>query len=114
MAPADLESWGWRIPFLFGVLIGPIGIYIRNNIDDATAPPAAKQRIVGSGSVCASRSFAWCSAVGAIAVTTSVNYLIVYMPTYVVKTLKLPPSVGFRGGAGRRHRCHLACRRSPE
>jgi MHS family proline/betaine transporter-like MFS transporter len=31
--------------------------------------------------------------IGAIAVTTSVNYLIVYMPTYVVKTLKLPPSV---------------------
>jgi MHS family proline/betaine transporter-like MFS transporter len=29
-------------------------------------------------------------------VTTSVNYLIVYMPTYVVKTLKLPPSVGFQ------------------
>jgi len=45
MTSADLESWGWRIPFLFGVLIGPIGIYIRNNIDDATAPPAAKKRV---------------------------------------------------------------------
>src|SRR5437588_8183666 len=31
MSPADLQSWGWRLPFLFGVLIGPIGIYIRNN-----------------------------------------------------------------------------------
>src|ERR1700679_994633 len=43
MAPADLTSWGWRIPFLFGVLIGPIGIYIRNHLEDATAPPAAQQ-----------------------------------------------------------------------
>src|ERR1700760_156545 len=34
MAPADLNSWGWRIPFLFGVLIGPIGIYIRNHLED--------------------------------------------------------------------------------
>ena len=33
--------------------------------------------------------------IGAIAVSTAVNYLIVYMPTYVVKTLNLPPSVGF-------------------
>src|ERR1700678_2771777 len=34
MTPADLTAWGWRIPFLFGVLIGPIGIYIRNHLDE--------------------------------------------------------------------------------
>ncbi len=95
MSPADLESWGWRIPFLFGVLIGPIGIYIRNNIDDATAPPAAKNESVVT-KVFAEQKLRVLLGIGAIAVTTSVNYLIVYMPTYVVKTLKLPPSVGFQ------------------
>ena len=34
--------------------------------------------------------------IGALAVSTAVNYLIVYMPTYVVKTLNLPPIVGFQ------------------
>lgn len=34
LAPADLESWGWRLPFLFGVLIGPIGYYIRSRVDE--------------------------------------------------------------------------------
>src|SRR6201984_3728699 len=29
LSEAELQSWGWRIPFLFGVLIGPIGLYIR-------------------------------------------------------------------------------------
>ena len=43
MSPEDLQSWGWRLPFLFGVLIGPVGIYIRNHVDDATPPPAGKQ-----------------------------------------------------------------------
>jgi MHS family proline/betaine transporter-like MFS transporter len=33
--------------------------------------------------------------IGALAISTAVNYLIVYMPTYVVKTLSLPPIVGF-------------------
>jgi len=94
MAPADLESWGWRIPFLFGVLIGPIGIYIRNNIDDATAPPAAKNESVVTR-VFAEQKLRVLLGIGAIAVTTSVNYLIVYMPTYAVKTLNLPPIVGF-------------------
>src|ERR1700760_3892127 len=42
LSEGDLHSWGWRIPFLFGVLIGPIGLYIRSHIEDATAPPAAK------------------------------------------------------------------------
>ena len=25
----DLYDWGWRVPFLVGILIGPIGLYIR-------------------------------------------------------------------------------------
>ena len=94
MDPADLQSWGWRIPFLFGVLIGPVGIYIRNHIEDATAPPAAKQDSPVA-EVFARQKVRVLLAIGALAVSTAVNYLIVYMPTYVVKTLNLPPSVGF-------------------
>jgi MHS family proline/betaine transporter-like MFS transporter len=33
--------------------------------------------------------------IGALAISTAINYLIVYMPTYVVKTLNLSPTVGF-------------------
>jgi MFS transporter, MHS family, proline/betaine transporter len=25
----QLHAWGWRIPFLFGLLVGPAGLYIR-------------------------------------------------------------------------------------
>ncbi len=94
MSNSDLESWGWRIPFFFGILIGPVGIYIRNNIDDPTAPPAGKQ---GSPvrEIFLRQKLAVLLGIGALAVSTAVNYLIVYMPTYVVKTFKLPASVGF-------------------
>ena len=34
-------------------------------------------------------------AVGVIATATSVNYLIIYMPTYVVKALHLSPVIGY-------------------
>jgi MFS family permease len=30
----SLQSWGWRIPFILGVLIVPVGIYIRRNLDE--------------------------------------------------------------------------------
>ena len=94
MAPGDLESWGWRLPFLFGVLIGPVGFYIRRHLDDATSPPAA-ERESPVREVFAQQKLRVVLAVGSLAVSTAVNYLIVYMPTYVVKTLKLPPTVGF-------------------
>jgi MHS family proline/betaine transporter-like MFS transporter len=94
VSPADLQSWGWRLPFLFGVLIGPVGIYIRNHIDDALPPPAG-ERTSPVSEVLRRQKLQVLLAIGALAVSTAVNYLIVYMPTYVVKTLHLPPSVGF-------------------
>jgi MFS transporter, MHS family, proline/betaine transporter len=93
MAPADLNSWGWRIPFLFGVLIGPIGIYIRNHLEDATAPPAAQISPVKE--IFLNQKSRVLLGIGALAISTAVNYLIIYMPTYVVKNFNLPPVTGF-------------------
>src|SRR5260221_2561469 len=35
--PATMDAWGWRIPFLLGALIGPVGMYMRRNIDETPA-----------------------------------------------------------------------------
>jgi MFS transporter, MHS family, proline/betaine transporter len=94
LSEADLQSWGWRIPFLFGVLIGPIGLYIRNRIEDPTAPPAAKHD-TPVRTVLMEQKFRTILAIGALAISTAVNYLIIYMPTYVVKTLNLSPTIGY-------------------
>jgi len=94
LSETDLQTWGWRIPFFFGVLIGPVGLYIRNRIEDATAPPAAK-RDTPVRTVFLEQKFRVLLALGALAVSTAVNYLIIYMPTYVVKTLNLSPTIGY-------------------
>jgi len=94
MTPADMNSWGWRVPFLFGVLVGPVGIYIRNHLEDATPPPAGKQDSP-IAELFLRQKLRVILGIGALAISTAVNYLVVYMPTYVVKTLNLPPLVGF-------------------
>ncbi|MGF6571813.1 Predicted arabinose efflux permease, MFS family [Paraburkholderia fungorum] len=33
--PVQLETWGWRLPFLFGILIGPVGWLIRSKVDES-------------------------------------------------------------------------------
>ena len=35
LSAASFESWGWRAPFLAGVLIGPIGVYLRLKCDES-------------------------------------------------------------------------------
>ena len=41
LSPADVAAWGWRVPFLFGLLIGPVGWYIRRNLDESPEFSAA-------------------------------------------------------------------------
>lgn len=94
LAPADLQAWGWRLPFFFGVLIGPIGLYIRNHMEDDAPPPMAEQSSPVK-QVLLHQKRAMLLGIGALAISTAINYLIVYMPTYVVKTLNLPATVGF-------------------
>jgi MFS transporter, MHS family, proline/betaine transporter len=92
MTPAEMQSWAWRIPFLFGILVGPAGIYIRNYLEDAGPPPAKISPIT---EVLLRQKLRVLLGIGALAISTAINYLIIYMPTYVVKTLNLAPVVGY-------------------
>jgi MHS family proline/betaine transporter-like MFS transporter len=40
MSAEDLETWGWRIPFILGLVIGLAGIVLRRHVDDASKPIA--------------------------------------------------------------------------
>ena len=35
LSPDAFATWGWRVPFLLGVLIGPIGVYLRQRVDES-------------------------------------------------------------------------------
>jgi MHS family proline/betaine transporter-like MFS transporter len=37
-----LESWGWRIPFIAGLFIGSVGLYIRKNLSESPLYKKAK------------------------------------------------------------------------
>ncbi|SDS10970.1 MFS transporter [Bradyrhizobium canariense] len=40
---SDYMSWGWRIPFLIGFLVGPLGYYLRTRVADT---PTFRQAVV--------------------------------------------------------------------
>lgn len=39
----SLEAWGWRIPFVIGLAIGPVGIYIRRHLVETWHPDHASR-----------------------------------------------------------------------
>ena len=95
LAPQELQSWGWRVPFLFGLLIGPVGFYIRRHVAETPEFLRAKITATPVRDVVVRQWDRLLLAIGAVVVSTSSNYLILYMPTYAIKELGLPQSTGF-------------------
>lgn len=96
LTTAELESWGWRIPFLFGLMIGPVGLYIRRHIEEAGVSDKERSH-TPVRELFGEHKFRMMLAVGALVLSTSVSYLIIYMPTYAVKQLGLTASIGYTG-----------------
>jgi MHS family proline/betaine transporter-like MFS transporter len=95
LSSSELLSWGWRIPFFFGLLIGPVGLYIRSRMAETPEFVAAETIKTPIRTLIAEQPVAVLIATGASVISNSSNYLILYIPTYAINTLHLPPSTGF-------------------
>lgn len=91
----QLAGWGWRIPFAFGLLLGPIAYYIRSNVDETPEFLAAKTTRSPLRDTFAGQKTRLAIAVGIVVLGTVATYLVLFMPTYGVKQLGLSPSVSF-------------------
>ncbi|MBN3805965.1 MFS transporter [Paraburkholderia sp. Ac-20336] len=112
--PAEhLNSWGWRVPFVFGLLVGPVGYYIRSHLDETPeflalreereaergAREAAGERKAVDTSKDASFANQWVNlllAIGIVAQSTVGVYVLqLYMPLYAVKQLHMAAAASF-------------------
>src|ERR1700760_725661 len=81
LSPEALDAWGWRVPFIFGLVIGPIGLYIRRNMADTEAflhaQKTARRATLGEVFSTHSREVL-CGLGSVIALTVTVYVLIAY------------------------------------
>ena len=90
LTPAQMESWGWRVPFVFGLLIGPVAYYLRTYIDEtpefrsrqASASPLRETVTTQAGAVLV--------GCGLIVVASVAAYTLLFMPTFASRDLGLP------------------------
>jgi len=97
-----LESWGWRVPFVIGILVIPVGLYIRRHLDETSAAPkdgASAQEHAGLGEIFFRHRRMVLAGVLITIGGTSATYIVLhYMTSYAISVLKIPPGISMVAG----------------
>src|SRR5260370_31469060 len=92
----QLVDWGWRIPYFFGMLIGPAGLYVRAKVVDTPEfIEADKPATMPISDLLRRYPLAVLLSLGISIISNSSFYLLLYIPTFGVKQLHLPEYTGF-------------------
>jgi len=91
----QLVDWGWRVPYFFGLLVGPAGLYIRSKMEETPAYMASRREKAPIRELLRDQPVAVVLALGSSIISNSSYYLLLYIPTYGIKQLHLSASTGF-------------------
>jgi MFS transporter, MHS family, proline/betaine transporter len=99
LSAAALGDFGWRIPFIFGLSLGPIAYYIRRKIDES---PEFQPYEAGKSPVRAvvtDHGFRLVLGIAAVVLATVTAYLSLFMPTFAIRQLGVPATVAYTATA---------------
>jgi MHS family proline/betaine transporter-like MFS transporter len=97
LSPADVAAWGWRIPFLVGVLIGPVAWYIRTKADESPLFATTVHAQAPLREVARFDKTRVLIGAGVVAAGAAGSFMNQYMPTYANTTLHLSASQALIG-----------------
>jgi MFS transporter, MHS family, proline/betaine transporter len=91
LSPAAMHDWGWRIPFVLGGLIGPVGWYLRRQMQ--AAAPQQRARLSPMRMLAAHPRAIVCGLLMMAAPSVGIYLTVFYMPAYLVRTLHRPAAI---------------------
>ncbi|NMM36767.1 MAG: MFS transporter [Glaciimonas sp.] len=90
----SMHDWGWRIPFILGMLIGPVGWYIRRQLVETPMEATYRPIRPTLKSVFAQHPRTlWFGILLMAGPSASMYIMVFYIPTYLVTTLHLSPII---------------------
>jgi MFS transporter, MHS family, proline/betaine transporter len=95
LSPEHLMSWGWRVPFIAGLLIVPIGLQLRRKLDESPVfVEKSRERQLSESPILDAATRHWVPVAAGLGLTvfaTVGTYIfLLYMPTHATHTLHLP------------------------
>ncbi|WP_051516587.1 MFS transporter [Herbaspirillum sp. RV1423] len=96
LTPEQVGSWGWRVPFIFGCLIGPVGLYIRNKVSE-TSEFESRKEVQQSPLSEAVRFYKAKIIAGAViaGIGGLASFMNIYMPTFAINNLGVSKDAAF-------------------
>jgi MFS transporter, MHS family, citrate/tricarballylate:H+ symporter len=91
LTPAQLDEFGWRIAFLIGAAIVPVGLMLRRALPETLADPEPPSAPATGGA----RSRVAVLGFGMLASATVIGYVQTYLTTYAADTLGMRPQLAF-------------------
>jgi MHS family proline/betaine transporter-like MFS transporter len=95
MPHSALSEWGFRLPFVLGLLVAPVGLYVRCHVPETARPQDLALQEAPIGELL--RRFPGRVLLGAttVAAGTASTYMAIYLPTYAQKHLHMATSGSF-------------------
>jgi len=93
LSPSSLESWGWRVAFLIGILVIPIGQIIRRRLEETLTPAPRGKKAAAAGSWQLMRQHRRELAASVLLMTglaAAVHLIAYYLPNYASFQLGIP------------------------
>lgn len=98
-SPEAILAGAWRIPFLLGLVLGPVGLYLRASLRSPTPSDASPRQREPIGALLRQRRGQAAAGVATLLYGTAAMYVVVfYAPTYLVKVAGLPQGVALACG----------------
>lgn len=95
MSEASVLSWGWRLPFLLGIVAAPAGMLVRRRLEE-TLPDARADAAAPRGAVREALTTHWkLTVLGTFAElggSVSVYIMSFFLPSHAVRVLHLSPT----------------------
>ncbi|KAB0686338.1 MFS transporter [Burkholderia territorii] len=92
LTPEQTQAWGWRLPFAAGLLLLPIGLFLRRYLPESLPRDAHVANEAGLAALKQHRNIIVLSML-AILGGTIATYVINFMTTFAISSLKLSPAV---------------------
>lgn len=88
----QMAAWGWRVPFALGLVIVPIGVYIRRRLPETLEAPGSRGSAAVLGLLWGEYRRPLVLAILILMGLTISAYVSNYMTTYALTTLGMPAS----------------------
>jgi MHS family proline/betaine transporter-like MFS transporter len=97
LTPDQVATWGWRLPFLFGLLIGPAAWYLRSRGEETPEFLATPMAAHPVAEVAAQDKRRVVLGAGVVAAGAAGSFTINYMPTFAATQLHMGPATALLG-----------------